>query len=222
MFNKNLVRLNGVFKKGSKNLFAKIRSANQRMKDAKSQADILPLIGEIWKRGELHILFSDPGVGKSILAVCIANALSRGINFMFLENKIEAQKVLFYDFELSDKQFEKRYSDELTTDVYEFSENLFIDNIDWFDLKEAYPDLTFEELIFNKIEADLEETQATVLIIDNLTFLQTQATDKTGVALDLMRRLMKLKRDMEISMLILAHTPKRPPNEPHSYEPSGR
>jgi RecA-family ATPase len=54
------------------------RTSQQRLTDALNQPPIKNLLGEIWMSGELHLLFADTGVGKSIFAVTIGNALSKG------------------------------------------------------------------------------------------------------------------------------------------------
>ena len=52
---------------------------------------------------ELTILCADTGIGKSIFAVQIAEEIARS-----------GHKVLYLDLELSDKQFEGRYSENYT------------------------------------------------------------------------------------------------------------
>ncbi len=66
----------------------------------------------------------------------------------------------------------------------------------------------FEEAIIGNIEQAALQTGAKVLIIDNLTYLCI-ASEKGDVAGALMFRLMALKKKHGLSMLILAHTPKR-------------
>ncbi|MDP2386449.1 MAG: BT4734/BF3469 family protein [Bacteroidota bacterium] len=184
------------------------RTAKQRLQDAKQQAAITPLMGAIWQSGELHILFADTGSGKSVWATQIADALSKGKNtFTILSNGNKPLRVLFYDFELSDKQFQMRYSDE-SGQLYEFSDNLFIDNIDFQKLVEDNPTSKLDDLVINKIRADIETLNPDVLVIDNLTYLKTESTQDTSVALDLIRRLNQLKKEFNLSMLVLAHTPK--------------
>ena len=51
--------------------------------------------------------------------------------------------------------------------------------------------------------------QAKILIVDNLTYLKTQATETAKEALPLMKRLKQLKIKYDLSILALAHTPKR-------------
>ncbi|RYZ77850.1 MAG: hypothetical protein EOP04_30755 [Proteobacteria bacterium] len=52
-----------------------------------------------------------------------------------------------------------------------------------------------------------------MLIVDNLTFLR-QDNEQAKDALSLMRRLIELKKRYGLSILILAHTPKRHPGNP--------
>ena len=200
------------------NLMSLPRPANKRLLDAASQPEIRPLCGPIWLTGELHILFADTGVGKSILAVVIAFALSTGRKVLALENQNEPLKVLLYDFELSDKQAEKRYSDDFTGQTQKFSEGFYYDTIDFIELDEINQDLKldFDDLLFEKFKCDIETLDIEVLIIDNISFLNQYTTQNTDAALNLMRRLNKLKRETGISILVLAHTPKKPANEPIS------
>jgi archaellum biogenesis ATPase FlaH len=184
-----------------------IRSSRQRMADARNQPQIDQLLGAVWMRGELHFLFADTGLGKSIFAVTIADSLSKGTNVLFLENDCRALTVLYYDFELSDRQFRKRYTDDLNNE-YEFSENFLIDNIDFAELIKAAPCLSFDQVLFTKIKHDIKTIKPDIIIVDNLTFLSTQTTQKTEIALETMRLLTDLKKQFDLSILVLAHTPK--------------
>lgn len=196
-----------------KNL-APIRQANKRLADASNQPAIRKLCGVFWMLFELHILFADTGVGKSIMAVAIADALSKGECFMKLDNENSPLRVLIYDFELSDKQAEKRYSDDLDGIPYEFSDNFFYDTIDFIALDEIVPNAKIDDLLFAKMKYDIETLEIDVLMIDNITFLCQFTTQNTDSALTLMRQLNKLKREMNISILVLAHTPKISQSEP--------
>ena len=68
------------------------------------------LFSEFWHEGEICILFADTNVGKSILAVQIGNAISRGVAIKNFKLEAKKQSVFYLDFELSDKQFQNRYS----------------------------------------------------------------------------------------------------------------
>jgi RecA-family ATPase len=192
----------------SNNNRLEVRTASQRMEDARKQADILPLFGFFLQRGELVIMFGDTGKGKSIAAVSLADAITKGYSFLGLENAYGPLTVLYYDFELSDKQFEKRYSNDVG-EVYLFSDNFFIDNLDLSEFVPKTKSDHFENLLIDKIRRDVDSTKAEVVIIDNITFLTTHSAEDSQVALTLMRLLKELKTEKNISILVLAHTPKK-------------
>jgi hypothetical protein len=184
------------------------RTAKQRLMDAEQQPEIKKLLGNIWMTGELHILFADTGTGKSAWATQIADSLSKGKSvFNVLPNENKPLRVLYYDFELNDKQFQKRYIED-NGSRYDFSENLFIDNIDFQALTKDNPNLKIDELIIRKIKTDVVNLNIDVLVIDNLTYMKTESTQDTSVAMQLVRELNKLKREHDLSILVLAHTPK--------------
>jgi DNA replication protein DnaC len=185
-----------------------VRTARQRMEDAKNLPEILPLVDVLFQKNELTILFGDTGKGKSIAAVAIADAISKGESFLGLDNNVGPQRVLYYDFELSDKQFEKRYSNEIG-ECYPFNDNFYIDNIDLSKLIEPNVKAKFEEILINKFKSDILEIQAEVVVIDNITYLSTQTPEDSQVALTMMKLLKELKSSMNISILVLAHTPKK-------------
>ena len=176
-----------------------IKSANKTITDAKQRPDPIPLWLSLWNQGEISCLFSDSNLGKSIYAVQIADHIAKD------------RKVLYFDFELSDKQFQLRYTDNATGRVHVFPENLYRVELD--------PEMmaisgNFEDAIMENIEAAAKETNAKVLIIDNLTYL-CSAAEKGDIAGSLMIRLKKMqKADRDLSMLIVAHTPKRPLSNP--------
>ena len=68
------------------------------------------LFSEFWLEGELCMLFADTNLGKSMLAVQLGDSISRGVAIPGFRLEATPQKVLYIDFELSDKQFEVRYS----------------------------------------------------------------------------------------------------------------
>lgn len=185
-----------------------VRTALQRLRDAEGCPDIISHADVLFQSNELTILFGDTGKGKSIFAVGLADAISKGTSFMCLENKCEPLIVLFYDFELSDKQFQKRYSNANGV-FYHFNDKLFIDNFDLSSIDLSDKKVVFEEELMKKIRLDLHATGAKVLIIDNITFLTAFSTEDGQVAMKLMRLLKELKTTEGISVLVLAHTPKR-------------
>lgn len=185
-----------------------VRSSMQRLEDAKNLPPIKKLCSVIFQTGELMLLFADTGVGKSILAIALSDAISKGESFIGLQNDNAALPVLYYDFEMSDMQFRMRYTNSFG-EVYPFASNFHIDTIDFVALYEASPQTPFEDLLFARIEKDLIQTQAKLLVVDNLTYLNSQSTEDTKVALTVMRRLNEIKKRYNISIIVVAHTPKR-------------
>lgn len=165
------------------------------------------LFSEFWFESELCILYSDTNLGKSILAMQIGISISEGIPILGFKMEAQKQKILYFDFELSEKQIENRYSKEYENH-YLFSENFIRSEID-LDLEISYTESTLNEAL--EIEILKQETK--IIIIDNLTFLN-QDNEKAKLALSLMKHLKALKNKHELSILILAHTPKREFNRP--------
>jgi len=171
-----------------------IRTANQCINSAKIKPIPPMLFYEFWHEGELSILFAGTGVGKTILAMQIADYLSK------------YQKVLYFDFELSDKQFERRYSDNFQ-DHY-----LFNDNFLRIEINPDAENFSDEGLRFS-IENTILTTGAKIVIVDNITYLRSNL-ETSKDALPLMKNLKQIKKKHNVSILCLAHTPKRDQTRP--------
>lgn len=180
------------------------KTANEWLEIGSKIKDPKSLFGNIWHQGEVGILFSNTGKGKSILAVQIADAITKG-NPILGENT-EKYKVLYFDFELSTKSFQKRYS-ESNTELYSFNPNFLRIEIDRSKNSEDEK-LSFEQLIIDSITIQALKNKAEVLIIDNITYLSA-SNEKSHEALELMKIILKLSREYNISILLIAHTPKR-------------
>ncbi len=181
---------------GKKRSILTIKPANQWLVDASSKPQPEPLFKNIWFESEICIFFGDTGQGKTIFANQIGDEIAR------------RKKVLYLDFELSEKQFEARYSDNYSSH-YNFPENFYRaeinpDESDYIDA--GYK--SSEEFINASIEDAIKETDARILIVDNLTYLRCE-TEKAKEALPLMKHLKALKNEYNLSILVLAHTPKR-------------
>lgn len=195
----------------------KIKTANRWLEDSSQRPAPKMLFGEFWFEGEICILFADTNVGKSILAVQIADSISRGRRIDGLPLEAPAQKVIYYDFELSDKQFEARYSEkrfdsEYYSNGYQFDPNFLRAEIDPdADIEHGYE--TFEEYLNFSLRHSIVSTDSKILIIDNLTYLKNE-TERAKDALPLMKHLKALKSQFGLSILALAHTPKRDLSKP--------
>ena len=120
--------------------------------------------------------------------------------------------MLYFDFELSDKQFEGRYSAEYEQH-YVWDKNFL--------RVEINPDSdipagkSIEDFLSDSLERAVKETKAKILIVDNLTYLRDD-TEKAKHALSLMKLLKALKSKYGLSILALAHTPKIDSSKPIS------
>lgn len=75
-----------------------VKTANQTVEDTRRRPDPEPLYLSLWYEGEVCCLFADSNLGKSLLAVQMADEIAR------------THRVLYIDCELSDKQFQLRYA----------------------------------------------------------------------------------------------------------------
>jgi len=170
------------------------------------------LFGNFWLQGELCILFADTNMGKSILAVQLADALSRGTAIAPFAAEAPPMPVLYLDLELSAKQFEQRYTD--ASGRHRFAPEFYRGEFN------PYSTLADGGKMFNQslplaISRAIKRTGADVLIIDNITCLRS-GTDSAAGAISLMRNLQAIKSKYGLSVLVLAHTPKRNPAKPVS------
>jgi len=187
-----------------------IKTGNGWIESAKARPIPEMLFGEFWFEGELCILFADTNLGKSILAVQIADSISRGEAIPGFKMQAPPQPVLIFDFEMGDKQFEVRYSDGYQNH-YQFDPNFYRAEVNPdSDLPEC---ISFEEHLHRSIEAAIIETGARALIVDNITYLKNE-TERAKDALPLMKHLKLLKSKHHLSILALAHTPKRDLTKP--------
>lgn len=187
--------------------------ARRWLKKAAKRPEPRRLFGPFWLEGEISILFADTGKGKSVLAVQIAESLASGVALAPFELDKPGERVLYFDFELSEKMFEARYSVPSkapggpTTDHYPFHDNFIRAQLNgdpdfagW-DTWGEYLQASFDEL--------LRETSARLVIIDNITYLGTTSKEQSGGALRVMRVLHQFRHEYGLSVLVIAHTPKR-------------
>ncbi|MBS1625105.1 MAG: AAA family ATPase [Bacteroidetes bacterium] len=189
-----------------------VRPAEKWIQIAARKAPVKQLFGELWHEGELCILFADTNIGKSILAVQIADSISRGVAIPGFGLEVKAQPVLYFDFEMTAKQFQMRYT---ATDgrMHPFSDDLLRAEMNagatWLD--KGFKN--FEDYMDHEMDKMLKQTGIKVVIVDNITYLRTE-TEQAKDALPLMKKLKSLKDKNEVSLLVLAHTPKRDPSRP--------
>lgn len=189
-----------------------IKSASKWMEEAKNKPIPKMLFGEFWFEGELCILFADTNLGKSILAVQIGNSISKNEAIIPFKLDSPKQTILYFDFELSIKQFENRYSKDYS-EHYDFDDNFI--RIEINSDAEVPDGKDFEDYLCDSLERSIISTGAKIIIIDNITFLKN-GNESAKDALPLMKQLKALKNKHELSILVLGHTPKRDLSKPLS------
>lgn len=173
-----------------------VKTANQWIEEASEKPNPKQLWDDFWYEGELCCLFADTNVGKSIYAVQIAAEIAKHC------------PIIYFDFELSDKQFQLRCTGEDGT-LYHFPDNFYRVEIDPCKLDVA----EFDTIILDAIEKAAESVSAKIVVIDNLTWIASNV-EKGDAAGLLMKQLNVLKRKNGWSILVISHTPKRIMTEP--------
>lgn len=171
-------------------------TANEWIRRASERKTPAMLWSSLWHEGELACLFADTNMGKSIYAVQIADAVSR-----------TGRTVLYLDFEMSDKQFQRRYTDDDSGEFYNFAPTLH--RLEY----NSESDIDELPMLVAALEREIVMLKADALIVDNITWLcnRSECGDAAG---ELMMMLTGLKRKYSLSILVLAHTPKRDINTP--------
>lgn len=188
------------------------KAANEWLRIASMIPDPKPLFGSIWSECEVAILFSNTGKGKSLLGIQIGDAISYGKTVLGMPST--PKKVIYFDFELSAKAFQRRYSSNNIN--YKFHNNFIRAEIDR--SKSMFnEEKTFEELILESINLKVKHTGAEVIIVDNISFLAA-SNEKSKEALALMKLILNLSREKNRAILLIAHTPKRDVYKPIQLE----
>ena len=148
----------------------------------------------LWYQGEMACLFGEPNVGKTILAMQIANVLSkRGL------------KTFYYDFENAAHQFKARYKTD-KSDPNSSDGNYIV--------KPLNPNYSNAKLdsrsVLEYIKKDFTTERAPVIIIDDITHL-IGSGDPADVRY-VLNTLRSWTQHFLVSILVLAHSKRRKPS----------
>lgn len=171
-------------------------SGNKWIEIGKALANPIYFFFRMIVQFEINIIFSAANTGKSLLLVQIAEEIAR------------TEKVLIVDCELSTKQFQMRYTNLENGTAHIFPDNFLRAEID----PDLLDDVALEDAIFDSVEQAAKDG-IKVICIDNLTFICTDA-EKAEITIKFMRRLIKLKKKYDLTLIIVAHTPKRDASKP--------
>ena len=190
-----------------------LESAAETMNRARGAQVALRIAGSLVMEGEHTLLFADTNLGKSILATQIALAFASGKSFSpQFETETAPKKVLYVDFELGLHQFAGRYAevdDKTLINPFPFPAEFVRAEID----PEKLPPGDTGSLVMKSINAEVREHGFEGVVVDNITWLSDD-TEKGDAASALMKSFHCLARELEITILTLAHTPKVPTHVP--------
>ena len=185
----------------------------------KNTPDNKKILGTLIGENELNILFSYTNAGKSFMGIHIAEEFATNTDFFevvdFLNpDKVEENKyyklvnecgedriVLYVDFEMSQKRFDKRYTSNITGINYNFHPNVLM----------LHPKRRLAEnrdMLITEFRNYIKLKNVNLLIIDNLTAISLKG-EEADFAGKLMINLRSLLDEFAgLTIIVIAHTPK--------------
>lgn len=190
----------------------RLRTMNDVLEAGKNEPPSRRICGNLIKENEVCILFGDAGTGKTILAFQIGDAASRGVPLFAGEaefaNETKPKLTVYYDFEMQDNELYARYKPTGGTPRFNSNYHRSDLNPDFLDLENT------DEMVMNEILRDVEMHKPGLIIIDNITYISSESQDP-AVATKLMKKLCALqRRHPPLTILVIAHTPKRDLSQP--------
>lgn len=177
--------------------------------DPTTERKRLPLVGSLVARGDICLLVSNPGVGKSAMAFQMADEIAEGREsklFHTPEGHQLPQQVFYWDAELDVDDMTERYPNGLSQNLRRFS-NLYYRNGFY--------------LLKHIIEELLLMTSDTTLFLDNWRALCSNSD--ANIFLAALRRLqaMFVERESRLTIVIVVHTTKEAKDEPDLEDVAG-
>lgn len=177
------------------NPFFRVRTAKTRLEDSIQIERPKQLFDCFVVEGEVTVLFAPTNVGKSILALQIADSISRGKSEYGFESELtKGQNVAYVDLENTDPQFAGRYSG------HKFSDKLKMLEVP------AGVEYTTEQLLFH-LKDFIRKEKCKVLVFDNISFMGN--LQSANEAMTIIKALRGLRDELGITILVVAHTIKK-------------
>lgn len=197
--------------------YLKAQEANRDIEEAGEEAPMRMLMGSLITENTISFLFASPGKGKTILGVQIAEAIARGesmfrfttdfgTDFLLKNECTQGMKIGYCDLELSNHQFKKRFTNPITGATFKLSDNFIRISTN---RKGRRKSADKENTIFRDIENAVAMHKIQFLVIDNISKLSPDAKSDGEVMARIMDRFEYLRDKYNLTLLILAHTPKR-------------
>ena len=182
-------------KSGNDTPFFKVRTANTRLEDSIRIQKPRRLFDCFVVEGEVTVLFAPTNVGKSVLALQIADAISQGKSEYGFESELtRGESVAYVDLENTDCQFAGRYSG------HQFSDNLKILEVP------TGVEYTTEQLL-TYLKNFISAEKSKVIVFDNISFMGNLQSANEAMAI--IKALRELRDELGITILVVAHTNKK-------------
>ena len=182
----------GAAQQQGRDSFFNVSTLKEDLEKGRTMKPPKELIPHILVEHETTILFSGPGVGKTVLGTQIAFELAE-----------QGMRALYFNFELSNQQLALRYPNKV------FPNTLYHASIDYTKMH----DVTDQNLILPEIERLAVEQNIELIIIDNFTNLCINSKEAAEAG-NIMVKLLAMRMTHNWTMLILAHVPKRKQGDP--------
>lgn len=168
------------------------RKVNDVMAAAAKAGPARALFDRFWQMGEMLLLFGAAGVGKSLMAVRLADALARGRPIAGFDMPKRRHRVLYVDLTLSEAQFQRRYTPELQgAKPYRFAERF------------SYERPGHDEDLCTWVRKMVRKYAFEVIIIDDLSAVM-RTNDGTFDSLRIVRDLKRLSHETGVAIMVLA------------------
>ncbi len=154
------------------------------------------LFGELWKTGELCVMFGEAGVGKSLLAVQIADSIAKGRGVEPFGPEAGPRRVLYVDLEKTASQFAERYTEADPDRAGRRRRHNFSKRFD------RVAPLDGGYVRAAEIGRRIESSGATVVVIDNLSHMLRGGLPREAAAA--MRELRRVRSAYGVSILVVA------------------
>ena len=170
--------------------------------------ELKPLVAlwqNYWIKDGLCLLFANTGVGKSTLAVQMGIEAAR-MN--------PDEMVLFFDLEMFEDEFYSRFVNPETGEKFNTPKNFVRVEPDFDgEMSQALKGKKYYEMLELSIEMAVKDEDARIIIIDNLTSVNTKPEDGEE-ATKFMQWLRNVQRRYHLSVLVVNHITKQ-----NSYKP---
>ncbi len=187
------------------------RPLNDWIVAEKATAAPAMFFGEFWLENEMAVLFAGAGLGKSVLAMQLAESIVRGQPISPLPMTASKRRVLYVDLEMNSRQLAMRYtadadSGRVMKKRYRFSNDLSLMPLDPEQLLAGKSPEQTAQMFGRLIETEITRHGARVLIVDSITALKRSYYGSNEL-LPVLRTLKRLVRNHDLSILVLADAP---------------